>query len=373
MVILKYCIVGAGLSGAVIARELAEAGNKCLVIDERKHMGGNCYTERDDKTGIMVHIYGPHIFHTNDQEIWEYVNNYDEMMPFVNRVKAIYDNSVYSLPINLHTINQFFGKCLSPKEAYEFISRKAEKIAEPKDFEEQAISLIGEELYKAFFYSYTKKQWGVEPRKLPASILKRLPVRFNYDDNYYNSKFQGMPKNGYTYMIENILDHPNITVELETSFELILPRHEFDHVFYTGPIDRYYGYKYGHLPYRTLNFEKFYSDGDFQGNAVINYSDLDVEYTRITEHKYFAPWEKDNYDQTICYKEYSRECTSQDIPYYPIRFSEKQEILEKYLVLSENEEKTTFLGRLGTYRYLDMHVSIKEALLLAKNFLNKEN
>lgn len=370
---MKFCIVGAGLSGAVVARELAEAEHECLVVDERDHIAGNCHTQRDDRAGVMMHVYGPHIFHTNDDEIWEYVNRYAEMMPFVNRVKAVYKNNVYSLPINLHTINQFFGKSLSPKGARSFIKTKAKDIKEPQNFEEQAISMLGEELYKAFFYSYTKKQWGAEPSQLPTSILKRLPVRFNYDDNYYNSKFQGIPKDGYTHLIENILDHPNISVRLKTSFESILDNDTFDHIFYTGQIDRYYGYKYGRLPYRTLDFETFYSEGDFQGNAVINYSDPDVEYTRITEHKYFAPWESDKFDQTVYYKEFSRECKPDDIPYYPIRFSTQQGLLDKYLELSGKEIRTTFLGRLGTYRYLDMHISIKEALEIAKSFLGKEN
>ena len=370
---MKCCIVGAGLSGAVVAREMAEAGHICLVIDEREHVAGNCYTERDEKTGIMVHVYGPHIFHTSDEEVWSYIQKYADMMPYVNRVKAISKGNVYSLPINLHTINQFFGKSFTPYEAEEFIRNIGIKFEnEPKNFEEQALKLIGEELYKSFFYGYTKKQWGVEPSKLPAEILKRLPIRFTYDDNYYNSKFQGIPKEGYTKMIENILCHPNISLKLNIQFESIdKGKHHYDLVFYSGKIDRYFDYKFGRLPYRTLDFEKFYTDNDFQGNAVMNYSDPEVKFTRITEHKYFAPWE-DNKSGSICYKEYSRDCLENDIPYYPIRFSNKQEKIDKYIKYAKNEKNVVFIGRLGTYQYLDMHVSIREALDISKKVINNK-
>lgn len=359
---MNFCVVGAGFSGAVLSKELAEAGHDITVIDERDHIAGNCHTERDPKTGVMMHLYGPHIFHTDNKEVWDFVCRFTLMMPYINRVKAIAGERVYSLPINLLTINQFFGKTLLPDEAKNFIAQKARKdIEAPENFEEQAQSMIGDELYRAFFYGYTKKQWGVEPSELPASILKRLPVRFNYDDNYFNHKYQGMPKDGYTALIEKILDHPRIQLKLRTRFENF-DVSAFQHVFYTGPIDRYFGYKLGRLGYRTLDFEKFYAEGDYQGTAVINFCDKDISHTRITEHKHFSPWEADSFEKTVCYREFSRACGEDDIPYYPIRLVNEKRMLSEYVDLARRSKKVSFLGRLGTYRYLDMDVTIAEAL-----------
>ena len=357
---MKFAIVGAGFTGSVIANELANAGHLVDVFESRNHVGGNCYTERDEWSGIMIHKYGPHIFHTDDSEIWEYVNNLTEFMPFINRVKTTSNNKVYSLPINLHTINQFFNKSLNPKEARLFIESLGDSnIKDPKSFEEQALKFIGKDLYDAFFKWYTVKQWGVSPSELPASILKRLPVRFNYDDNYFNHKYQGMPKNGYTPIFEELLKHDNINVYLNKPFsqEKI---NEYDHIFYTGPIDAWYNYKLGKLGYRTLDFVKEKHKGDFQGCAVMNYGDESVPYTRISEHKFFSPWEKN--DKTVVFKEYSRSCTENDIPYYPIRLVNEKELLKKYINKANKENKVSFLGRLGTYRYLDMDVTIREAL-----------
>ena len=359
----KFLLVGAGFSSAVIARELAEIGHKVKVIDKRPHIAGNCYSKRDEQTNIMVHIYGPHIFHTDNQRVWDYINNFGEFMPFVNRVKSIVKGEIYSLPINLHTINQFFHKTCSPKEARALIESQADKsIENPQTFEEQALKFVGKDLYQAFFYGYTKKQWGVEPKELPASILKRLPVRFNYDDNYFAHKFQGMPKNGYTEIVQNILDHENIEVKLSTPFDHSM-KDEFDHIFWTAPLDSYFDFSLGRLGYRTLDFEAFRAEGDFQGNAVINYGDESVPFTRISEHKHFAPWE--THEKTICYKEFSRLCRENDIPYYPIRLVKDKSLLKQYVDKAMKEEKITFIGRLGTYRYLDMDVTIKEALEVA--------
>lgn len=371
MVNKNILIVGAGFSGAVIARQLAEQGYKIKVIDKRKHVAGNCYSEIDKDTGVTVHTYGPHIFHTDNEEVWNYVNKYSQMMPYINRVKATVAGNVYSLPINLHTINQFFGKTLSPDEAAHFIEQKGQaNIDSPKTFEEQALKFVGSELYEAFFKGYTIKQWGLNPSDLPASILKRLPVRFNYDDNYFNHKYQGMPKDGYTVIVEKILKHENIDVLLESSFNQDAINH-FDHVFYSGPLDEFYNHQFGRLGYRTLDFEKFYHEGDYQGCAVMNYCEQDIPYTRITEHKYFAPWEK--HSGSVCYKEYSRACTDKDIPYYPIRQVGEMEMLEKYLELANEEMKVTFVGRLGTYRYLDMDVTIAEALKTAQAYIDSVN
>lgn len=360
-------IVGAGFSGAVIGRVLAENNWDVHIIDERSHVAGNSYSERDTDTGVMVHIYGPHIFHTDNKEVWDFVNHYTTMMPYINRVKTTVNHQVFSLPINLHTINQFFQKALSPNEAKALITEKGDKtIAEPKTFEEQALKFVGKELYEAFFKGYTLKQWGLHPSELPASILKRLPVRFNYDDNYFSHKYQGMPKDGYTVLIENILHHPRIKVSLDTKFKKE-DAQNYTHVFYSGPLDAYFNHQYGRLAYRTLDFEKFSFKGDYQGTAVMNYGEESVPYTRITEHKYFAPWEE--HEGSVCYKEYSRLCTEKDLPYYPIRLVGKMDQLEHYVNLAEKEQNITFVGRLGTYRYLDMDVTIAEALKTARLFL----
>lgn len=365
---MKFLCVGAGFSCAVIARELAQAGHHITVIDQRNHVAGNCHTERDTETNVMVHVYGPHIFHTDNETVWQYLQQFAKFMPYTNRVKAVSGEQVYSLPINLHTINQFYGKTFSPKQAREWIQAQSDQsIAEPQTFEEQAMKFVGKDLYQAFFKGYTSKQWGVSPTELPASILKRLPVRFNYDDNYFAHKFQGMPENGYTEIVANILQHDNISVKLNTAFdENMLP--EYDHVFWSAPLDAWFKHSLGRLGYRTLDFETLRDEGDFQGNAVINYCDESVPYTRITEHKHFSPWE--NHEKTICYKEYSRACEENDIPYYPIRLAKDQALLSQYEALANEAKGVSFVGRLGTYRYLDMDVTIAEALKTAQGVLD---
>ena len=364
----KIAAVGAGFSGAVIARELADAGHHVTVFDTRPHVAGNCHTERDSETGIMTHVYGPHIFHTSNESVWNYVHRFDDFMPFTNRVKSITGGKVYSLPINLLTINQFFGTAYSPKDAEAFMAEAGDSsIADPQTFEEQALRFVGQDLYEAFFKGYTMKQWGMHPSELPASILKRLPVRFNYDDNYYSSTYQGMPKHGYSYLVQRILEHPNITVLLSTSFERNQAS-DFDHVFYSGPIDAWFGFSEGRLGYRTLDFVRECHDGDYQGNPVINYGDVDVPFTRISEHKHFSPWEA--HDKTLIFKEYSRLCGEDDIPYYPIRLVRDKAQLTRYVELARRERRVTFVGRLGTYRYLDMHITIAEALNAAEIFLS---
>ncbi|MEC9198049.1 MAG: UDP-galactopyranose mutase [Pseudomonadota bacterium] len=362
----NFLLVGAGLSSAVIGRHLAEAGHKVTIFEGRDHIGGNCHTERDAETGVMVHIYGPHIFHTDDEEVWNYVNSFETFLPYKNRVKTTSQGAVYSLPINLHTINQFYGKTMRPDEARAFIELQADtSIENPQTFEEQALRFVGPDLYEAFFKGYTMKQWGCHPSELPASILKRLPVRFNYDDNYFFHKFQGMPENGYTAMIEKILDHTNIEVRLSTMFDSATTE-GYDHVFYSGPLDGYFGYKLGRLGYRTLDFEKFTDTGDYQGTAVMNYGDVDVPFTRITEHKHFSPWEE--HEGTVCYREFSREAQPEDTPYYPIRMMDEKTLLADYVRLANETPNVTFVGRLGTYRYLDMDVTIREALDTARQF-----
>ena len=366
---MRIGMAGAGLSCAVIARLLADEGHKVEVFEQRSHVGGNCHTERDAATGIMVHVYGPHIFHTDDEEVWNYVNSYMEFNPFIHRVKATTQGRVYSLPINLHSINQFFDATLSPKEAAEFISSKSDlTIQSPKNFEEQALRFVGRPLYDAFFRHYTEKQWGLSPRLIPAEILKRLPVRFNYNDNYFAHRFQGMPAGGYTAMVDKILSHKNIVLSLETTLKPDAAR-EFDHVFYSGPLDAFYNYELGRLPYRTLDFARFEVDGDFQGCAVMNYCDDTVPFTRITEHKHFSPWE--SHERSVCYREFSRACEVGDIAYYPVHLVGGNAMLDQYKAKAEREPRITFVGRLGTYRYMDMDVCIRAALDTARVWLKK--
>lgn len=363
MGIRQFLLVGAGLSGAVIARQLAEAGHRCRVIDGRGHVAGNCHTARDPDTGVMVHSYGPHIFHTDDAEVWGYVNRFAEFMPYRHRVMTTFGDRVFSLPINLLTINQFFGTAMRPDEARAFVAKQAEGTADPQNFEEQALRSIGRPLYEAFFKGYTEKQWGCSPARLPAAILRRLPLRFDYDDSYFAHRFQGMPRHGYTPMVAAMLDHPAITVELNQPFAAHLADGA-DHLFWSGALDGYFDYRLGRLGYRTLDFERFTHAGDYQGCAVMNASDDDVPWTRVTEHKHFAPWEA--HEASTCYREYSRAAGPGDTPFYPIRLVREKALLADYVALARAACGVTFVGRLGTYRYLDMDVTIREALDTAR-------
>jgi UDP-galactopyranose mutase len=358
----RFLVIGAGFSGAVLAQELAGKTDCTIdVWEERNHIGGNCHTSRDEETGVMIHRYGPHIFNTDKKEIWDYVNSFAPFMPYVHRVKAMHNGKVYPLPLNLYTLNQFFNKTFTPETAKTFLNSLGDKkIVDPKNFEEQALRYIGKELYHAFFYGYTKKQWGCEPSELPASVLKRIPVRFNYDDNYHNNIFTGIPVNGYTSLIEKILDHPAINIQLSKKFDPQLSTDEYDHVFFTGPIDAYFNYEYGRLGYRTVTFESSIQTGDYQGVTQINYCDENIPYTRITEHKHFTPWE--NHDKTNIFTEYSKETGPQDDPYYPKRLKKDKELLDRYRNKANLLRRISFLGRLATYRYLDMHQVIGEAL-----------
>ncbi len=367
---MRFAIVGAGFSGAVVARELVEAGHTADVFDTRDHVAGNCHTARHE-TGVMVHTYGPHIFHTQHEHVWQYINRFGEMMPYRHKVKAISQGTMYSLPVNLKTINQFFDRNFDAEQAEQFIQSKADAtITNPVSFEDQGLRFVGRELYDAFFAGYTSKQWGVDPKELPASILARLPVRFNDDDSYFNHPYQAIPKNGYTPIVEAILRHESIKLHLGMRFDPSSHSEfgEFDHVVWTGPIDAFFGFEFGRLGYRTLDFVPEVCDGDYQGHPVVNYCDVDVPYTRITEHKHFAPWEE--HSRTIVYREFSRLCGESDTPYYPIRLVKEKEQLLNYVQLARNAKGVTFIGRLGTYRYLDMDVTIHEALLASKAMLD---
>ena len=360
----RLIVVGAGFSGAVLARELADRGHRVEVYDRRAHVAGNCHTEVDPRSGVNVHIYGPHIFHTDDEAPWAYLSRFAKIGSYVNRVRAVSGGRVYSLPVNLHTINQFFGKSFTPVEARAFVASRADaSIGEPANFEEQALKMVGRELYEAFFKGYTVKQWGLPPSELPASILKRLPLRFTYDDTYYPHRRQGVPEDGYTAAVQRILAHPNISLTLNHVFKPYTPGAN-EHVFWTGPLDEWFSHSQGPLGYRTLDFERIDAEEDFQGNAVINYCDLATPYTRSSEHKYFAPWDKPR--ASVVFREYARPCGDGDIPYYPIRLANDKALLGQYLALARGARGVSFLGRLGTYRYLDMDVTIREALDASK-------
>ena len=362
-----YLIVGAGLFGATFAQKAREAGKRVLVIDKRSHVGGNIYTE--DIEGIQVHKYGAHIFHTNERRVWEYVNRFAEFNRYTNSPMATYHGELYSLPFNMLTFNKMWG-VVTPKEAQDKISEQREKsgILTPKNLEEQAISLVGSDIYEKLIKGYTEKQWGRPCRELPAFIIKRLPVRFTYDNNYFNALYQGIPMGGYTPMVEKML----AGAEIRLGVDYLENRKELDalceKVIYTGPIDSYYSYEYGPLEYRSVRFETELLDTDnFQGNAVVNYTDGETPYTRIIEHKHF---EFGTQSKTVISKEYSQEWQPGIEPYYPVNDEANGELYKKYRLLAEREEKTIFGGRLGQYRYYDMDAVIASALDLAKGELN---
>lgn len=363
-----FLIAGAGFAGSVLARELVSQSACTIDIwEEKSHIAGNCYTAEDEQTGIMVHHYGPHIFNTDKKEIWDYFNRFSELQPYVHRVKAVHNGEVYSFPINLATLIQFFNKTFTPTTAKQFFDLMTEvSSAKPSNFEEQAINFVGKELYHAFFYGYTRKQWGCEPHLLPASVMRRIPVRFNYDDNYHLHQHTGIPLKGYTHFVEKLLDHPRIHLTRNKKFDPDMSTDDYDHVFYTGPIDAFFRHEYGRFGYRSLLFEVERLAGDFQGVAQMNYCDETTPWTRITEHKYLSPWKQ--FDHTIITREYSTETGENDIPFYPKRLTRDKILLQKYRQKAEKLSKISFLGRLATYRYMDMHHVIAESIQFAKSF-----
>ena len=274
----------------------------------------------------MIHKYGPHIFNTSYQDVWEYITKFGDFIPYTNRVKADTERGIFSLPMNLLTINQFFNKRFNPSQAVDFVKNLGEPIEEPQNFEEQALKLLGSEIYENFFKHYTIKQWGRNPKDLPASILKRLPIRFTYDDNYYNTIYQGIPREGYTKIVEKMIDQPSIKLFLNQNFDRTMCS-DFDHVFYSGPIDQFFNYSEGRLRYRTVYFKESIHDGDYQGNAVINYCSGEKEYTRVSEHKHFSPWEE--HSKTVVFHEFSKETGEGDIPFYPLGLTKDKEVLER--------------------------------------------
>ncbi len=371
-----YLIVGAGLYGAVFARQAADAGKKVLVIDRRSHIGGNVYTEKVE--GIDFHKYGAHIFHTNNQQVWQYVNRYVSFNRFTNSPVANYKGELYSLPFNMYTFNKMWG-VVTPEQAQEKIEtqRRGAGITEPQNLEEQAISLVGVDIYEKLIKGYTQKQWGRACRELPSFIIKRLPVRFTFDNNYFNALYQGVPIGGYTRLVENLLKG----VEVRLNLDYLENKQELDaladRILYTGPIDAYFGYALGALEYRSVRFEHELLDKpNFQGNAAVNYTDAETPYTRIIEHKWFT-FGKDeqgrDLPKTIISREYSSEWHPGDEPYYPVNDDKNSALYERYKALAQREEGVLFGGRLGEYKYYDMDAVIAAALEAAEKELTRKN
>jgi len=359
-----YLIVGAGLYGSVFARVMTDAGKKVLVIDKRANIGGNCYTEEIE--GINVHKYGAHIFHTNDKRVWEFLGNYTEFNRYTNSPVANYKGELYSLPFNMYTFNKMWG-VVKPEEAMAIIEqqRKEAGITEPRNLEEQAISLVGKDIYEKLVKGYTMKQWGRDCRELPASIIKRLPVRFKFDNNYFNALYQGIPMGGYTKLFERLLD--GIEVRLNTDYKDVKGTIEAGKVLYTGPADEYFDFSLGVLQYRSVRFETEVLDTpNFQGNAVINYTDEQTPYTRIIEHKFF---EFGQQEKTVISREFSYEWKPGDEPYYPVNDEENSKLYAKYKELMDSEENVLFGGRLAEYKYYDMDVTVARSLDLAESEL----
>ncbi|PBB08665.1 UDP-galactopyranose mutase [Kocuria sp. WRN011] len=370
-------VVGSGLFGLTVAERAArELGLKVTMIDRRSHLGGNAYSENEERTGIEVHRYGAHLFHTSNERVWEYVNRFTAFTNYVHRVYTRHNGEVFPMPINLGTINQFFRSAYSPGEARDLIREQAGELAgtDPQNLNDKGIQLIGRPLYEAFIKHYTGKQWQTDPKDLPASIISRLPVRYTYDNRYFNDTHEGLPVDGYTAWLERMADHPNIDVRLETDF--FDDSQEFSKsnvvgqvpVIYTGPVDRYFDYTEGDLSWRTIDLEEEVLDiEDFQGTPVMNYPDADVPYTRIHEFRHFHPERDYTKDATVIMREFSRFADKGDEPYYPVNTSADREKLLAYRDLAKGEQSVLFGGRLGTYKYLDMHMAIGAALSMVDN------
>lgn len=362
-----FLIVGAGLFGATAAHVLTRRGKRCLVIDKRPHIGGNVYTE--NVNGVNVHKYGAHIFHTSNKDVWDFVNSFIEFNRYTNSPVANYKGKLYNLPFNMNTFYQMWG-VTTPEQAAAKIEeqRRESGIINPRNLEEQAISLIGKDIYYTLIKDYTEKQWGRKATELPAFIIRRLPVRFTFDNNYFNDKYQGIPIGGYTKLVEKLLGE--IEVKLDTDY--FENRKYFDSiadkVIYTGEIDRYFDYRFGHLEYRTVSFETELLEGvaNYQGNAVVNYTDAETPYTRIIEHKHF---EFGNQPDTVISKEYSKEWKPGDEPYYPVNDERNGALYTRYKTLVDNQEKVIFGGRLAEYKYYDMHQVIENALRLVDSLV----
>lgn len=357
-----YLIVGSGIFGSVAARELTDCGKSCLVIDKRPQLGGNVYCE--DIEGITVHKYGAHIFHTDNKKVWDYVNRFARFLPYEHRVTARYGEEVYSLPFNMNTFRQIWGVA-SPEEAKARIAAQSKEITEPSNLEEQAVSLVGRDIYVRLIKGYTEKQWGRDCRELPPSIIKRLPLRFEYDDRYFTDKYQGIPEGGYNVLIENLLK--GIPAVTGMSYQQLVKAHPgiADRVICTAPIDEFFDYRLGRLEYRSLRFEEeLLNTPDYQGQSVVNYCDAETPYTRIIEHKHFTGADSPN---TVITREYPAEWQPGQEAYYPINDKRNNELYQRYKELAKERPDVIFGGRLGEYRYYDMDDAVAAALELAEN------
>lgn len=367
--VYDYIIVGTGLFGAVFAQQAVENGRSVLLLESRGHIGGNCYSEPQEGTNIIVHRYGTHIFHTNSREIWDYTNRFTEFNRYQHRVLTTHRDRVYAMPINLGTINQFYDVNLRPGEVEAFLGRKKGRITNPRNLEEKAISLIGEDLYEAFIKGYTIKQWGCDPRELPAGIITRLPVRTSFHDSYFNDRYQGIPVEGYTPIFERMLD--GIPVEMGVDF-LEDPDHwrsRARKIVYTGPIDRYFAYEHGRLNWRSVRFEtEVVDEDDHQGTSVMNYADAEIPFTRIHEPKHLHLEKPQTPGKTVIIREYSQ--VDNDRPYYPVNFAGDREKLSLYQRMAAKEGNVLFGGRLAEYKYYDMHQVIGSALQKAAKELS---
>lgn len=366
----RILVVGAGLSGATVARVLAEEGGRqVLVCEGRGHVAGNCHTERQGPDGVMVHCFGPHIFHTSRAEVWAFVQRFATMRPYLNRVKAITDRGVFSFPINLLTLNQYFGRVMNPTEAAQLLQQCQHACASPANFEEQALARCGQALYESFFKHYTQKQWGVEPTRLPAALALRLPLRTTYEDAYYSDHWQALPEDGYTALVQSLLNHPRIELRTECPVRPAEVQ-QFRQTFWTGPVDAFFGHCLGRLRYRTLDLEWLAVKGDYQGNPVLNYCQPEVPWTRVTEYRHFETWRPFPTDGlSRVSRERPRACGPDDIPFYPLGLEEDQRLLAQYQEAAARLSRVTFLGRLGTYRYLDMDACIEQSLAEGRAYL----
>ncbi|WP_033436163.1 UDP-galactopyranose mutase [Saccharothrix sp. NRRL B-16314] len=368
-------VVGSGFFGLTVAeRTASQLGKRVLVLERREHIGGNAYSEPEPETGIEVHRYGAHLFHTSNKRVWDYVNQFTDFTGYQHRVFAMHAGQAYQFPMGLGLISQFVGRYLSPEEARAWVAEQAAEIdsKDAQNLEEKAISLIGRPLYEAFVRDYTAKQWQTDPKELPAAVISRLPVRYTFDNRYFNDTYEGLPVDGYTAWLQKMADHPNVEVRLGTDFFDV--RDEIPAgtpIVYTGPVDRYFDYSEGWLGWRTLDFEQeVLPVGDFQGTPVMNYNDADVPYTRIHEFRHFHPEREYPSDKTVIVREFSRAAEKDDEPYYPINTAEDRAKLERYRELARREaaeRNVLFGGRLGTYKYLDMHMAIGSALSVFDN------
>jgi UDP-galactopyranose mutase len=367
-------VVGSGLYGLTVAERVAEGlGLRVLVLERREHVGGNAYSFTEPTTGIEVHRYGAHLFHTSNERVWEYVNRFTTFTGYQHRVFTVFKDRVYPMPINLATICEYFGRHMTPSEARELVRSQAEEgsAAPVTNLEDKAISLIGRPLYEAFVRGYTAKQWQTDPRELDADIISRLPVRYTFDNRYFNDRYEGLPTDGYAAWLDRMADHPRIDVQLGVDFFEVRDQLRPDvPIVYTGPVDRYFDYAEGELGWRTLDFETEVLDvGDHQGTPVMNYADEDVPWTRVHEFRHFHPERDYPPDRTVIVREYSRAATRTDEPYYPVNTPADREVLERYRERAKRETNVVFGGRLGTYRYLDMHMAIASALTAVDNVL----